>query len=192
MSASEIIENHWSEIHSYIVDKAESYLTTFENDGLNISAKMQSEFISQICESAFEIVLKNAQVDVLSPKKDNEPDCYVLGEAVELKTTKGETWRGGEFSKRPGLYILLSWSKNRDNKISLFAAMQKMEESDWISSMSKAVKNGKKATYYGTSYSKANLVNQNKYTVLSGDISVKTMNKDGTKKATPTIKLIKE
>lgn len=192
MSASKIIEQHWAEIHSYIVEKAEFYLTTFENDGLNISAKMQSEFISQICESAFEIVLKKALVDVISPKKDSEPDCYVLGEAVELKTTKGEIWRGGEFSKRPGLYILLSWAKNHDNKISLFAAMQKMKESDWVSSMSNAAKNGKKAKYYGTFYGKSNLVEQNKYSILSGDVEVKTMNKNGTKKVTPLIKLIKE
>lgn len=191
MNTQSIIVQYWPEIQNEIVSKFNQFKENFGY--IDISNKTTSELFSAIVETSFNTVLKEKQIDVVTPKKDSEPDMYIQEEAVEIKATNGEQWRGGAFSKRPGLYILVSWDYSEKTGTKLFAAMQNMEKSDWFSS--KLDENGnflEDAKYYATTYGKKDLVKDEKYKILSGDIVVNKYKKNGEPRKTQTIKLVKE
>ena len=190
MSAKETISKNWGPVQQAISAKFNDFQERFGN--IDISNKMTSEFMSAIVETAFAEVLSKNGVDVSTPKKDSEPDAYVQGEPVEIKTTSGDQWRGGTFSKRPGIYLLVSWEYDEEIGTKLFAAMQDMEESDWQSSMLDEDNNlVQGANYYATTYGKKKLVSQNKYEILSGSIEVNRYMKSGFPRRVPTIKIIR-
>lgn len=65
---------------------------------LDTSEKQKSELISGLVENNVAKFITDAH----APKLDSEPDLYIGEQPVEIKTTAGEQWRGGKFSKRPG------------------------------------------------------------------------------------------
>ena len=136
--------------------------------GWDISSKMISELASQALELAF----KDSKLIVETPKLDKDPDM-LLGydkKPWEIKCTSTDGWRGGEYSKRPGYYILLTYNIIGDN-INIFAARLSMTEEDWITSKPKD--ESKEQKYYATTFGKKELlkyINENKAEILCGDI----------------------
>lgn len=123
--------------------------------------KQLSEDISALFETAMEDVYEN----VVAPKKDSEPDLYKDGKAIEVKTTEGESWRGGEYSKRPSQYLLISWDLVYQD-LKFFVANLYLKEEDW--------KTSKSDKYYATTFSKKEIIsrieNQKDVDILSGEI----------------------
>ena len=99
----------------------------YDKKGLRKSDKQKSEDISGLLETAMEDLIDGA----VAPKVDSEPDIRLNGNPVEIKTSSGETWRGGAYSKRGGHFIFVTWSLDKNNVPSLFLAGIDLVESDW-------------------------------------------------------------
>ena len=149
--------------------KLQRTIAFFTQEGLDICNKQISEIASQVLEVAFK-----DGIGAECPKKDSEPDCKILNPetgqmtAWELKCTSGEGWRGGEYSKRPGYYVLMAYNITVEKAIECFAARLHLEENDWKKSRSN--------TYYATSFGKKQLMNcidQGKVEILHGSIERK-------------------
>jgi len=146
----------------------------FNTKQLDICAKQLSEIASQVAEKAMEMSIPGTTC----PKRDKDPDCFIphltteILAPWEIKCTTGEEWRGGDFSKRPGFYVLISWQHDKQQgDIKIFAARLHMEEEDWIKS--KPSKKSGSENYYATSFNKKNLlkyVTAGKAEVLCGNI----------------------
>lgn len=107
-------------------------------DWETLSTKLKSELISNIIETTFSSIVPNTY----DPKKDSEPDLYVNGEALEIKTAKTTyMWRGGEYSKRNGNFLLIGWNEI-EGELRWFVLFTYLNESDWKSSTS--------SNYYAT------------------------------------------
>ena len=120
----------------------------YDKKGLRKSKKQKSEDISGLLETAMENLIDGA----VAPKVDSEPDIRLHGNPVEIKTTadyKPANWRGGEFSKRAGHFIFVTWDADENNNPSFFLAGIDLVESDWKSS--------KSADYYATNFGKKEL-----------------------------------
>lgn len=189
MSTKDIIRKNWPAVEERIRTLFNKYRSEFEKDGIEFSTKQQSELMSEIAQVSFLNILKEKNINTEVKVGVNVADVYINGEPVEIKTCGDDYWQGGSFSKRPGLYILLSW-KRHDDSIKLFCAMQDMVESEWWSHMlGKDKKMKKNATYYGTRYGKKDLVLGNKYELLTGTIDVIDKKKDGSPRKTINIHL---
>ena len=135
----------------------------YDEFGLVKTAKQKSEDISGLLEVAIAEFIDGA----VAPKKDKEPDILLHTKdniiVVEIKTTNGESWRGGTFSKRPGYYIFVSWKLDEFNYPSFYIAGIDLKEEDWKSSNSD--------NYYATTYSKKELyLNKDKVTTYVGSL----------------------
>ena len=84
-----------------------------------------------------------------APKIDSEPDIRLHGEPVEIKTTSGECWFSGTFSKREGWFIFVSWMIDEENRPAFFIAGKPLKKEDWTPSSSDS--------YYATTYDKKKL-----------------------------------
>jgi hypothetical protein len=188
MSTKDTIRNNWPLVEERIRTLFNKYRTEFKKDGIEFSTKQQSELMSEIAQASFLNVLKEKNINVEVKVGVNVADIYIEGIPVEIKTCGAEKWQGGSFSKRPGLYLLLSWKYLESTK--LFCAMQDMVESDWRSHMlNEDNKMKKNATYYGTWYGKRELVEDNRYELLSGWIDIIVEKKDGSPRKVPNIHL---
>lgn len=136
---------------------------TYDEFGLVKTAKQKSEDISGLLEVAIEHFIEGT----VAPKKDKEPDilwyknklCY----PVEIKTSNGESWRGGTFSKRDGYYIFVSWKLDEFNYPTFYIAGIDLKEENWKSSNSDS--------YYATTYGKKQLyLNKDKVTTYVGSL----------------------
>lgn len=108
--------------------------------GARMSAKLRSEIISALLEINMERYVPGA----VAGKGDHEADVYINGMPLELKTAfNAREWRGGEYSKRHGNFLLVSWKSTEQNDIEWFALHAMLSEQDWKSSTS--------ANYYATS-----------------------------------------
>jgi len=107
--------------------------------------KQKSEDISGLLENAMADLIEGA----VAPKIDSEPDIRVNGHPVEIKTTSGETWFSGTFSKREGYFIFLHWKLTKDNIPEFFICGKSLKKDDWEASKSKS--------YYATTYDKKKL-----------------------------------
>jgi hypothetical protein len=137
-------------------------LDTYKDFGLNKSPKNISEDISGLLETAIERNIEGA----IASKIDSEPDIRYNGEAVEIKTSAGTTWRGGTFSKRPGYYIFVTYTLDENNVPSFYIAGINLKEEDWKSSTSDS--------YYATTYGKKELyLNENKLITYVGSLEGK-------------------
>ena len=107
-----------------------------------LGAKSQSEAISKILELSFRDVVPNARTG----RGDHEADVYINEIPLELKTSRASrSWRGGEYSKRSGDFLLISWNVDSDGNIVWFVIHVILEKDDWTSSVSK--------NYYATTIS---------------------------------------
>jgi hypothetical protein len=131
----------------------------YDDFGLVKTAKQKSEDISGLLEVAIAEFIDGA----VAPKKDSEPDLWLNGVAVEIKTSAGTTWRGGTFSKRPGYYVFVTYTLDENNVPSFYIAGINLKEEDWKSSTSDS--------YYATTYGKKELfLNKDKVTTYVGSL----------------------
>jgi len=137
---SDLIKNNINEILS---TAGNDFVLFQEKLGSRMSAKLQSEIISALVENSFAKVISSARMG----NGDREADIYINDIPVELKTSrKSREWRGGEFSKRSGNFLLISWDVSKNtNKVQWFVLHGLLEESDWKTSKSK--------NYYATTIS---------------------------------------
>ena len=143
-------------------ENTKKLLDTYIDFGLVKSAKQISEDISGLLETAIERNIEGA----VAPKKDSEPDIWLDGDAVEIKTSAGTSWRGGTFSKRPGYYIFVTYTLDVNNLPSFYIAGIKLKEEDWKSSTSD--------NYYATTYGKKEIyLNKDKVTTYCGSLEGK-------------------
>lgn len=134
-------------------------------DWVSFSTKLKSELISNIVETSFSIVVPNA----VDPKKDAEPDLYIDGHALELKTSKTTTtWRGGEFSKRNSDYLLIAWEEI-NNEFKWFVCWTHLTEDDWKSS--------KSSSYYATTIDINDVLLKKETEILLGETKQKRIKK---------------
>ncbi|MEW6294811.1 MAG: hypothetical protein AB1467_00765 [Candidatus Diapherotrites archaeon] len=129
--------------------------------GVNVSNKLLSELLSKIMEAkAEDIFTKAVGYEIKKETKDSEPDLFFtkIKTPLEIKTTSTLTaWTGGEFSKRPFDYLLVSWGGNFDE---FFVALVKLKKADWKSNFSK--------NFYGPSYSAQKLFKRKDKEVFLG------------------------
>lgn len=89
--------------------------------------KLRSTLMSNMLEAAMADIMP----DTVSPFTDHEPDLYVKDTALEIKTTTSSSqWLGGVLSKRPGEYLMTSFSEDIDS-IKWFILHTHLVESDW-------------------------------------------------------------
>jgi hypothetical protein len=125
-----------------------------------ISTKLKSELISNILEAAFSSVIP----EVEAPFSDNEPDLWVMGTPLEIKTAKTSCiWRGGEFSKRESDYLMVSYDDSGD-ELKWFFLYTYLMESDWKSSGS--------GNYYATTIDLNDILKKD-CQILVGDLEKK-------------------
>ena len=94
-----MIKQHIKSYLPQVLEEANNRFKIFKSvvDYDSLSTKLKSELISNMLEASFSKVVP----DVVSPFTDGEPDLYVKGSPLEIKTAKtSHVWRGGEFSKR--------------------------------------------------------------------------------------------
>ena len=134
-----------SEVVEKLTSDTKELFDFYDKKGLRKSDKQKSEDISGLLETAMEDLIEGA----VAPKVDHEPDIRLNGKAVEIKTSAGENWRGGSFSKRGGHFVFVTWELNANNTPFFFIAGIDLEESDWKMSKSK--------NYYATTFGKKEL-----------------------------------
>ena len=110
-----------------------------------LSAKNISELISKMLEKSMSTLIEGA----VAPNLDSEPDIRLNGSPVEIKTSSGETWRGGAYSKRSGHFVFVSWEMDENYIPTWFIVGIDLIESDWKLSKSK--------NYYATTFGKKEL-----------------------------------
>tara|TARA_B100001564_G_C20571344_1_gene638506 strand:- start:84 stop:629 length:546 start_codon:yes stop_codon:yes gene_type:complete len=126
-----------------------------------LSTKLKSEILSNLIEAAVEESIN----EVSAPTKDHMPDLLMNSKPLEIKTTAGtDSWRGGEFSKRPGDYIMVGWEEVL-GVLKTFMVHTFLEESDWNSSGSD--------NYYATSITLTEILNNAPYEILKGGLNKK-------------------
>jgi hypothetical protein len=113
-------------------------------EGNPMTKKQLSECISGVIESKMVKVANEYGIDIIAPKVDSEPDLIVDGLPLEIKTTSGTSWRGGEYSKRSSDYLMVVYNYV-DGKFNWFVLHKYLKEEDWVSSSS--------GNYYATSIS---------------------------------------
>lgn len=122
----------------------------------SLSTKLKSELISNMLEASFANV-----PDIVAPFSDSEPDLWVDGRALEIKTARTpHTWRGGEYSKRESDYLMVSYDDS-DDGWKWFVLHTYLKESDWKSSGS--------SSYYATTIDMNHIIENTPYTILVGD-----------------------
>lgn len=115
---------------------------------VRLSNKNVSEILGKVLEShAASVFTQLVGYEVRKERSDRDPDLFFtgIGLPLEVKVTSTATgWTGGEFSKRPFDYLLISWDPNSlyDR---YFAALVHLEKEDWVSRMAN--------DYYGPSFS---------------------------------------
>lgn len=103
---------------------------------------------------------KRLGYEVRKEKSDKEPDLFFtkISRPLEVKlTSTTSAWTGGEFSKRPFDYLLVSWGGNFDE---FFIALVHLKKTDWKSNFA--------SNFYGPSYSAAKLFGRKDKQILMG------------------------
>ena len=112
---------------------------------VHMSNKNISEILSKVMEKvAADIFTERLSYKVEKAKADREPDLFStkIKRPLEIKVTSTDVaWTGGEFSKRPFDYLLVSWGGGFDE---FFVALAHLEKKDWTSRI--------KQSYYGPSF----------------------------------------
>ena len=148
---------------SSVLEETNARFKTFKSvvDYKSLSTKLKSELISNMLEASFAKVVP----DVVSPFADSEPDLYVKGIPLEIKTSKTtHLWRGGEYSKRPSNYLLVSYDDSGED-LKWFFIYTELLESDWKSSQSQ--------NYYATTIDLNYVLSEKQYEILVGDLEKK-------------------
>ena len=134
------------EIINILSNEVKEVFDFYNKKKLRKSNKQKSEDISGLLET----IMENNIDGAIAPKLDKEPDIILNGKPVEIKTTNGDSWRGGEYSKRGGHFVFVSWKLDEFNNPSFFIAGIDLVEEDWVKTKSK--------NYYATTYGKKQLL----------------------------------
>lgn len=144
------------EVKKYLMDP---YDVCFSNKNL-------SEIIGKVMEKvSADFFTKKLGYEVKNAKADREADLVFtkINLPIEIKMTSTKNaWTGGEFSKRPFDYLLVSWGGNFDE---FFVCCVKLQKEDWKSNMSK--------NFYGPSLSLKKVKEINDKIILIGKIDEK-------------------
>ena len=145
--------------------------------GVFLSNKNLSEIIGKITEKvAADFFTEELGYEVKNAKADRDSDLVftkIDDWPLEIKmTSTTNSWTGGEFSKRPFHYLLISWNPEDYDKY--FVCFCKLKKEDWKSNF--------KNNYYGPSLSKKKLLELQDKKILLGELVEKGK----------TIKLIRE
>ena len=131
----------------------------YDKKGLFKTNKQKSEDISGLIENSIASLVEGA----VAPKIDAEPDIRLNGKPVEIKTTSGECWFSGTFSKREGYFLFVQWTTDSDNYPSFYIAGKNLKKGDWKASTSDS--------YYATTYGKKRLyANREKWDTFIGHL----------------------
>ena len=134
--------------------------------GISFSNKNLSEIVGKVMEKvASEYFTKKLRYEVVNALRDKDPDLFFTKILLPLEikiTSTTNAWTGGEFSKRPFHYFLVSWGGEFDE---FFVCAVKLDKEDWKSNMSK--------NYYGPSLSIKKLQEKQDKLVLIGKIDSK-------------------
>ena len=105
-----------------------------EYGDLGLSKKNISELIGKIMEKACaDNFSKKLGYEVKRAMADRDPDLTFtkINIPMEIKMTSTDnSWTGGEFSKRPFDYLMVSWGGNFDE---FFCCLVHLEKEDWKS-----------------------------------------------------------
>lgn len=133
----------------------------FKPYSIRLSNKNLSEIVGKIMEkTAADILTKELGYKVRNAQNDSEPDLFFsgTGKKMEIKVTSTTAaWTGGEFSKRPYDYFLVSWGADFNE---FFVASVRLTKKDWHSHMSHR--------FYGPSFTAGDLYRKTKKTVFLG------------------------
>ncbi len=114
---------------------------------VRLSNKNRSELLGKVLEThAATVFSRSTGYEVRKENSDREPDLFFteIGQPLEVKVTSTTSaWTGGEFSKRPFDYLLVSWDPGSLYD-SYFASLVHLDKQDWESRMAK--------DYYGPSF----------------------------------------
>ncbi len=158
-----ILEN----VHQVMTELSENFLKPYK---LSFSNKNLSEIISKVIESkAAQILTQELGYDVISASSDSDPDLLftAINAPLEVKVTSTDTgWTGGEFSKRPFNYLLVSWIPNNEFS-DFFVVYTHLTEEDWESRMKKG------ARFYGPLFSAKKLLDKDEYVIFIGSLETK-------------------
>ena len=162
---------HWINIEKEVIEKLETLIS------YRVKNKLLSEVMSFYTENvAAEYFSKLYNSDKVRPaKNDNEPDIIFDKDSIEIKVAKTTdnnvvSWRGGEYSKREGTFILIAWNFCNSEKDCFKFAVYKVNltKQDWIMSN---VKN-----YYATIYNMNLLVANSSHQNIVGSYSISKRN----------------
>jgi len=139
----------------------------FDEYDIKFSNKNLSEIVGKIFEKeTADYLTKVTNYQVVNAKSDSDPDlCFmergVIIKNIEIKVTSTLTaWTGGEFSKRPFDYLLISWGANFDE---YFIACTHLEKDEWDSNIDKG--------YYGPSFKISKLKEKKDKIIILGNIN---------------------
>ena len=113
-----------------------SRMKSFSQDygDLGLSKKNISELIGKIMEKACaDNFSRKLSYEVKRAMADRDPDLIFtkINIPMEIKMTSTDnSWTGGEFSKRPFDYLMVSWGGNFDE---FFCCLVHLEKEDWKS-----------------------------------------------------------
>ena len=162
---------HWINIEKEVIEKLETLIS------YRVKNKLLSEVMSFYTENvAAEYFSKLYNSNKVRPaKNDNEPDIIFDTDSIEIKVAKTTdanvvSWRGGEYSKREGTFILIAWNfcNPEKNRFKIAVYKVNLTKQDWI--MSK-VKN-----YYATVYNMNLLVANSSHQNIVGSYSISKRN----------------
>ena len=136
---------------------------------IHLSSKLLSEIVGKIFEkTASEVLTKVMGYEVRNAQSDADPDLMFtsIHEGMEVKVTSTETaWTGGEFSKRPLDYLLVSWGGDFNE---FFVAFAHLEKDEWHSNITR--------NYYGPSYKTKDLYRKKDRVIFLGALEVTPRN----------------
>ncbi|MEM4260265.1 MAG: hypothetical protein QXG00_03440 [Candidatus Woesearchaeota archaeon] len=133
-----------------------------EYGDLGLSKKNISELIGKIMEKACaDTFSKKLGYEVKRALADRDPDLIFtkINIPMEIKMTSTDnSWTGGEFSKRPFDYLMVSWGGNFDE---FFCCLVHLEKDDWKSNF--------KNNFYGPSLSAKTIYEKKDKIVFFGE-----------------------
>lgn len=114
----EFAEDDWRNIFKSLTNDAYDILTKYKN---HFRTKLNSEIISSLVVSYAEEYFNSIGRKVQKDRTDRDPDLFFFEEnlPLEVKVTRYQKtlkWQGGQYSKRHGQFVLVSW-KLIDNNL---------------------------------------------------------------------------
>ena len=136
----------------------EQYDISFSNKNLS---EIIGKVMEKVCADTF---TKKLGYEVKRTLADKDPDLIFtkIKTPLEIKmTSTNNSWTGGEFSKRPFDYLLVSWGGDFDE---FFCCLAHLEKEDWKSNFSK--------NYYGPTLTAKKVYEKKDKIVFFGNFEV--------------------